>query len=158
MSEQSPKQAWWPRFAILAAVTAGGTWAATDAGLFASRTPAEVVWMSDLDAASALARDEGKRLLVDFAADWCRPCKRLEAEVFSTEKFAAAMEERYVAVRVDATHVRDGTRVADLLRKYGVTAYPTVLVIDPGSGRKLGTSVGFVRVGTMVAFLDSHAG
>ena len=67
---------WFPRFDLERPIFA------EDQELSASRPKAAkpAAWhhMVDLDAAFALAKKEGKPLLVDFEADWCVWCKRVD--------------------------------------------------------------------------------
>lgn len=86
----------------------------------------EIQWMTDEAAAVAKARAEGKPLLVDFASEWCEPCKELDQHTF---KHAAVRAEasRFVALRVEVTGEDEKE---DIVKKYGVVGYPTVILLD----------------------------
>ena len=157
MSTHAKQPAIWPKFLILCLVLAGAYWFVVEYGRCEPPPSKKVVWMKDYDAAATRAKAEGKRLLLDFTADWCPPCKALDARVFSTQQFAAATADRYVPVKVDMSAPRRGSRAVQLAAQYQVDGYPTVLAVDPNSGKKLG-SIGFVDVNTMISFLDRHAG
>ena len=103
--------------------------------LFATSTPAG--WTDDFDAAKAQAKSEGKLLLVDFSgSDWCGWCQKLDKEVFATPEFLAGVKNDYVLVLVDSP--RDKSLLSEkakeqnpkLARKYKVSGYPTVLILD----------------------------
>lgn len=66
--------------------------------------------------------------LIDFYADWCAACKRLDQETFS-DKRVAEQARRFVMVRVDCTSPDDKTRV--LTRRYGVSGLPTIVFLSP---------------------------
>lgn len=105
--------------------------------------PAPAVrWMSDEPAALALARAQGKALLIDFSAEWCAACKELDRYVYPHESFAEEAR-RFVLVRID-------DRLPDfekLQQRYKVTGLPTVLFVDSqGARRDDLTLTGFVGV------------
>ena len=93
-------------------------------------------WTDDFEAARKRAATEGKDLLIDFTgSDWCSWCVKLRKEVFEQPGFAAA-REKFILVELD--YPEDKSRVteavalqnADLLKKYPITGYPTILLCD----------------------------
>src|SRR5881409_3270476 len=71
------------------------------AGLgFLPAIAAGATWLTDLPAAQATAKAQGKIVLVDFTgSDWCGWCMRLNKEVFSTAEFDAFASANLVLVR-----------------------------------------------------------
>lgn len=79
---------------------AGGTGTTTSGVTVAA--PAALRWQHDLDQAKAAAMAEGKPLFLDFYADWCIPCKRMDAEVFSDPEVQAELSH-FVVGKIDCT-------------------------------------------------------
>jgi thiol-disulfide isomerase/thioredoxin len=77
-----------------------------------------------LDQLLARARDAHKPLLIDFAAVWCGPCKRLDKELARPEN--QKLLEGFVFHKYDAER-GEGAQVA---ARYEVVGYPTLLVVD----------------------------
>jgi thiol-disulfide isomerase/thioredoxin len=106
------------------------------------------VWLTDLDAAKAQAVKENKPVLVDFTgSDWCPPCKALHKNVFESAEFAA-VASRYVLVELDFPKAKPQApelkaKNAELSKKFGISGFPTVLLIDGKSGEVFGKTVGF---------------
>lgn len=70
-----------------------------------------------------------KRILVDFYADWCGPCKML-----------GPVLEKVNGIDVLKVNVDDNQ---DLARKYGVMSIPCLILFDEGEEVK--RSVGFMN-------------
>lgn len=87
-----------------------------------------VVWHTDWKAARALASSELRPILLDFAADWCGPCRAMD-EHFWPQPEVQTLTERFVLVRVDFD-----VAVA-LRREFGVSSIPNVVVLDPWQNR-----------------------
>ena len=108
----------------------------------------EPVWLTDLDAAKAQAVKENKPVLVDFTgSDWCPPCKALHKNVFESKEFAA-VASKYVLVELDYPRNKQQApelkaKNAALSKQFGITGFPTVLLIDAKSGDVFGKTVGF---------------
>jgi thiol-disulfide isomerase/thioredoxin len=109
---------------------------------------AEPVWLTDLDAAKAQGAKDNKPVLVDFTgSDWCPPCKALHKNVFESAEFAA-VASKYVLVELDYPKSKPQApelkaKNAALSKQFGITGFPTVLLIDAKSGDVFGKTVGF---------------
>lgn len=110
---------------------------------------AAIAWSYDYDAALAQAKEEGKPLMVDFFATWCKPCQLLDEEVFSRSEVADASRD-YVCVKVD------GDKYPDLREKLDVTGYPTVLFLSPDQ-TELGRVKALVSYRVMVRSMAAAA-
>lgn len=125
-----------PIFALLAVLVA-----------FAA-SAAEPVWLTDLDSAKAQGVKENKPVLVDFTgSDWCPPCIQLHKVVFESAEFAA-VASKYVLVELDFPRKTPQApelkaKNAALSKQFGISGFPTVLLIDAKSGEVFGKSVGF---------------
>jgi thiol-disulfide isomerase/thioredoxin len=99
--------------------------AQTDASTPATEAAA-LTWHQSLEPAVAAARASGKPLLVDLYAEWCGWCHKLEAEVFSSPRFAERAAD-FVLLRVD---VEDDGEGGWLRRRLGVVSLPTLAILD----------------------------
>lgn len=94
-------------------------------------------WFADYDKALAVAKEEGKDLLVDFTgSDWCGWCIRLKKEVFSHAEFFEPAGEKYVFVALDYPRseeakaaVPNPARNQALQNKHAISGFPTVLLM-----------------------------
>lgn len=109
---------------------------APQAGLVRWLTPQEGI---------LLAQQTHKPLLVDFTADWCQPCHRLDEEVFRDAAIARDINQRFIAIRVTDRKHEEGSNPDDveaLQRKYNVRGFPTVIIAD-GNLEELARMEGF---------------
>jgi thioredoxin-related protein len=110
---------------------------------------AEATWLTNFEEAKKVALKEGKPLLLDFTgSDWCPPCKLLHKNVFSTEEFAKEAAGKYVLVELDFPRTKQlapelKAQNSELQKKYAITGFPTVLLVDAKTGEVFGRSVGF---------------
>lgn len=91
--------------------------------------PLAVKWSGDLEAAIATAKESKKLVMIEFTADWCHYCHKMEKETLSDKKVAAEINGCYVAVRLDAD------KHAALLNKLGISGLPSTVLLDPESKR-----------------------
>jgi thioredoxin-like negative regulator of GroEL len=111
-----------------------------------SASAQEVRWRADYAAARKDAAAAGKPLLLDFAAEWCGPCKRMEATTFRTPAVVAAVNAAVVPVRVDAD------KDAWLVKAAGIQAFPTLILLSP-EGKVIARREGFADAAEVTAFL-----
>lgn len=111
----------------------------------AKRAAQPLQFGKDLTAALATARREGKRVFVDFQTTWCGPCRAMEQWVYSAQ---AVVDAAAGCVPV----VLDGDDERELVKRFKVSAYPTMLLLD-GEGKELARAVGYRSVAEMAVFL-----
>lgn len=92
--------------------------------------------MADLAAALEGARESKRLLLVVLGANWCHDSRALASRLY-TEPLVTTINERYEILFVDVGYLEKGR---DVISSLGIPVYyatPTVLIIDPVSGRVL---------------------
>lgn len=80
---------------------------------------------------------EKKRILVDFFADWCGPCKML-GEVLEDMKDVDVLK-----VNVDL--------FPDIAKKYGIMSIPTLIIFE--DGQEIKKNIGFMSEEEIREFL-----
>lgn len=92
----------------------------------------EGILFTDLsfDDAREKAKEDGKLLFVDCYTSWCGPCKMMSRQVFTQKAIGEFFNEHFVNLKVDMEK-GEGPALQD---KYGVKAYPTMMLLD-GEGR-----------------------
>lgn len=81
------------------------------------------------------------KVLVDFYADWCGPCKMLAMEI---EKVASEIDIDIVKVNVDEEE--------DIARRYGVMSIPTLILFE--NGQELKKTIGFMPKERIKEFIE----
>jgi thiol:disulfide interchange protein DsbD len=118
-----------------------------EASVPAGGASGQISWFSDFGKAKEQAKALHRPILVDFGADWCSWCTKLDEEVWPDPKVVKAAAP-FVCAKVD------GDENPELMERFGVSGLPTVMAIDVG-GRVLGKAVGFQDVEAMTKFLAS---
>jgi thiol:disulfide interchange protein len=94
-----------------------------------------VKWLASYDEAVRLAESKDKPIMIDFYADWCGWCKRLDKDTYVD----AAVESKaadFINLRIDAD-VEPG-----LASRFRIRGLPTILFIDP-EGDEIHRVVGY---------------
>lgn len=81
------------------------------------------------------------KVLVDFYADWCGPCKMLAMEL---EKVANEIDVDIVKVNVDEEE--------EIARRYGVMSIPTLILFE--DGKELKKTIGFMPKDKVKEFVE----
>lgn len=100
-----------------------------------------ILWDPYSDTALADMGDK-KGIIIDFYADWCIPCKELDALTFSDPRVIELSKE-FITFKADMT--RSVSPEVELLRdKFRIIGVPTVLILDT-DGNELKRITGFVN-------------
>ncbi|MFO7446972.1 MAG: cytochrome c biogenesis protein CcdA, partial [Ignavibacteriaceae bacterium] len=90
-------------------------------------------------------------IIIDFYADWCIPCKELDALTFSDPKVIEA-SENFHTYKADMTKSLS-PEVEKLRNKYKILGVPTVLIIN-SEGEEVNRITGFVNAEEFLKILE----
>ncbi len=94
----------------------------------------EMQWIGSEAAGLRMAGEQQKPVMMDFRADWCSACLKLEQKTFRDAR-VQNLAESFILLRIDNTDTKDP--VAEKLRKkYGIVGLPTIIFLD-ASGKIL---------------------
>ena len=108
-----------------------------DATSPAPQTPA-IKWEKSFEEAQKKARKTGKPIVVDFWAEWCGWCDRLNRTTYVDPDVVRRAQD-FVAVKVDT---EGSKKERDITIQYEVTSLPTIVFLSP-EGRQLRRVNGF---------------
>lgn len=117
-----------------------------------------IVW-HEYDRGLELAREQDKKVFVEFTTTWCGWCKKMHATTFKDQKVIDLMNDYYIAVSVDGDS-RDSLNIdgwitteKGLTKSYGVRGYPTYWFLSPES-EKLAPMSGYKDKQSLAYILD----
>ena len=75
------------------------------------------------------AASSGRGVIVDYYADWCVDCLRMEESTFKDSLVATEVENRFIALQVDVTDPNDAKANA-LKKRFSVFGPPAMIFLD----------------------------
>jgi thiol-disulfide isomerase/thioredoxin len=106
-------------------------------------------WERSFDEALAKARASGRPIMVDFWADWCGWCHRLDRTTY-VDPVVVRKSQDFVPVKVDTEGSRREVAISE---KYDVATLPTIAFLSP-SGRLILRVTGFQGPGQLPSAMD----
>lgn len=104
----------------------------------------------DWDKALKQAKAQNKLVFLDIYATWCGPCKMLKKNTFTDKKVGDFFNNNFVNVSVDG---EKGVG-PQLAQKYGITAYPSLIVTN-ADGKPVLYTMGYIDPATLLSFADA---
>ncbi|MCE5200381.1 MAG: thioredoxin family protein [Armatimonadota bacterium] len=80
-------------------------------------------WQQDCDRAFDYAQSAKMPVMINFYANWCGQCKRMDRNTYPNPG-VVTLSRQFVCVKVDSDKNRD------LVRKFNVIGYPTIIFLD----------------------------
>ncbi len=121
--------------------------------IIAASSPDRIPWTSDLDAALARAKSENKPVMIDFVADWCGPCKSMDASAFSNAG-VIRKAQAFIPVRIDIDKQKAVAAKYDgLARAYGGAGIPNILFLS-SNGTKIKQIIGYKTARQLLAAMN----
>lgn len=109
-----------------------------------------VAWepIGALSSSASAAGENGRRpLLIDFAAEWCIPCREMDHTTY-VDPDVVREAERFRMIRADISQENDAT--TELVERYAVRGVPTVILFS-SDGQEERRMVGYVGADAMLA-------
>jgi thiol-disulfide isomerase/thioredoxin len=100
-----------------------------------SSANAQIFWLNDLARAKEISASSGKLMVLDFWADWCKPCKNMERELWNNPEMKT-LSSNFIGVKIDVDFNKS------IAMNYSAQAIPKVVVALP-SGEAIWENVGF---------------
>jgi len=116
-----------------------------------SAKPAAIRWEHRLEDALKKAKSSGKPVMIDFWAEWCGWCHRLDQTTYVDPEVTKMVAGDFIALKIDT---EAGKRSADIATKYGVQSLPTIAFISP-SGRPIDRVSGYQGPGPFPRTLET---
>ena len=93
--------------------------------------------------------------MIDYYADWCVDCVRMEKTTFADPAVVAILQQRFVTLKVDVTDPNNEQGKA-LKKRYSIFGPPATLFID-AQGRLLKDKnfYGYMKTGPFLSLIES---
>ena len=104
---------------------------------------------SDQNFSGALGK---QKIMIDFYADWCIPCKELDAMTFSNKKVTEAGKS-FASFKVDMTKTMDD-ETERIRRKFNILGMPTILIFN-SKGEEVERITGFIDASSFQEILSN---
>ena len=110
-------------------VSGGSLTGAKDTGVSSAKVFTYVKTANEFEQLLTSARTDGRPVLLDFYADWCLDCKRMDRSTFRDPTVVARLTEDFLALKIDVTDP-DYEFGRDTRKRFGVFGPPALVMFD----------------------------
>ena len=119
-----------------------------------SQASNEIRWDDNLNSAFAMASNSNKIIMIDFMAEWCPPCQKMDNETFSNKNIIKKSNE-FILIRIDVDKQQDIAKEYNgNARKYGGAGIPNILFLDKNKNI-IHRIIGFHDANKLISIMDS---
>ena len=93
-------------------------------------------WYTDYEEAAAAAQAKNKKLFIDFSTPYCAICSAITKKVLQDKEISKVLTDLYVLLAIDASDSKEEP-YKTLRDRYDIQGVPTILIIEPTSGKEL---------------------
>ena len=102
----------------------------------------EIAWKDSLAEGLVASKQTGKLVLVELGAEWCPPCRKMEATTYVDPDVVARINKDFVPVKLDLK----GEEAQNLSDSLGIRSIPTALFMNT-DGKVIKKLTGYVGPG-----------
>ncbi len=110
-----------------------------------ARNTTDIEWFG-YDEGLSRAKNYGKKVFVNFYADWCRYCKQMDRTTFEDKRIIAYLNDNFVPVRINSD--KKPKRAAE----FGVKGLPVSWFLTE-TGERIGNQPGYLPAETLLPLL-----
>ena len=100
------------------------------------KAKSSIEWTFDLTVAQEKALAENKPILIDFYADWCSWCRRMDEETYGNPK-VAELAKQFICVKIDTD------KQPEVAKQYKVRGLPTTAFLS-SKAKKIDIIAGYL--------------
>ncbi len=103
-------------------------------------------WLTDYSVALKSAKKSKKTVFMEFAGtDWCPASKAFKKNILDSKTFTSFAHSNFILLKIDLPEMQNYPdeklkKKLKLAKKYKISAYPTVLILDSGGNVKVYSS------------------
>lgn len=93
-------------------------------------------WDTDINQAMQKAKNTNKNIFVNFHADWCTYCHKMDDEVFSSTEIKEKLTKNYVLLKINVD------QNPELSTQFQTYSLPTIIILD-SNGNEIKRIIGY---------------